>query len=186
MSIMRGDKVILVKEHDKMKMVGAIVEVGNITETFVVLRNPKTKVAIAAVSIDEFYDYFKSELNNWTSWTELMMVDGVHSQTIGWYRTNHKKVQVKLNNGVRAEATCNKTDQFNLYLGVNLAVNRCNKKILKNVITNTENQLEELKTELKEMKIEYNNIDINIKNLINRAKPIEKDTNTNNDNTQGT
>lgn len=185
MSIMRGDKVVLIKEHAKMKMVGATVEVGNITETSVVLRNPKTKVAIAAVGIDEFYDYFKPELNNWTAWTELMMVDGVHSQTIGWYRTNHKKVQVKLND-VRAEATCNKKDQFNLYLGVNLAVSRCNKKILKQIITDTENQLKEIETELKEMKTEYNNIDIKIKNLINQAKPIEDNTNVNDINIQET
>ena len=179
MSIMRGDKVVLIKEHAKMKMVGATVEVGNITETSVVLRNPITKVAIAAVSIDEFYDYFKHELNNWTSWTELMIIDGIYSQTIGWYRTNYKKVQVKLNNGVRAEATCNKTDQFNLYLGVNLAINRCNRKTLEKLIADT-------KSQLKEMKTEYNNIDINISNLINQAKPIEYNTNTNDDDTQKT
>lgn len=179
MSIMRGDKVVLVKEHDKMKMVGAIVEVGNVTETSVVLRNPKTKVAIAAVSIDEFFDYFKPELNNWTVWTELTMTDGIHSEQIGWYRTNHKKVQVKLNNGIRAEATCNKTDQFNLYLGVNLAINRCNKKMLKKTIADT-------KSQLKKMKAEYEKIDINICNLVNQARSIEYDTNTNDDDTQKT
>lgn len=165
MSIMRGDKVVLIKEHAKMKMVGATVEVGNITETFIVLRNPKTKVAIAAVDIDEFYKYFKPELSSWTPWTELMIVDGVNSQQIGWYRTNHKKVQVKLNNGVRAEATCNKTDEFSLYTGVNIAVNRCNEKLVKQMIEDTQKQLKELSTE-------YEDIKIRIDNLIKQVKPV--------------
>lgn len=163
MSIMRGDRVVLIKEHDKMKMVGATLEVGNVTETAVVLRNPTTKVAVAAVDIDEFYTYFVNEIKGWTPWTELVVMTG---QSIGWYRTNGKKVQVKLHNDVRAEATCNKCDQFNLYIGVNLAVNRCHKKIVNQAI-------EDLQEHLAAMQEESRQVDNNIKSLMKQAKAIE-------------
>ena len=163
MSIMRGDKVVLVKEHEKMKMVGATLEVGNVTETAVVLRNPVTKVAVAAVGIDEFETYFAPEIQGWTPWTELIVMGG---QIIGFYRTNGRKVQVKLHNGVRAEANCNKTDAFNLYIGVNIAINRCHKKMLTQAIADTQEQLAA-------MKADAGQIDATINELMKQAKPVD-------------
>ena len=45
MKIFRNDKVILIKEYDKLKMVGSEYEVANITDTSVVLRDAIRKIA---------------------------------------------------------------------------------------------------------------------------------------------
>ena len=170
MSIMRGDRIVLVKEHDKMKMVGATLEVGNVTETAVVLRNPTTKVAVATVDIDEFYTYFVNEIKGWTPWTELVVMTG---QNIGWYRTNGKKVQVKTHNGVRAEAICNKDDQFSLYIGVNIAVARCNKKVINQTIGEINKHIKELNERLASMECASKQIDNDIKSLVKQVKLID-------------
>lgn len=160
-TIFRNDRVILMKEYDKLKAVGETFEVANVTDTSVVLRNPMTKVAVGAVDIKDFYNYFTKEIQKWTDWTVLVINGG---QTVGWYRTNGKKVQVKTNAGERAEATCNKTDKFNLYLGVNLAFSRCHKKFLQNLKTDTQNQLASVEHDLKF-------IDNQILELTKMAKP---------------
>ena len=170
MSIMRGDRVVLVKEYDKMKMVGATLEVGNITETAVILRKPADKVAVVAVDIDEFYTYFANEIKGWTPWTELIITN---SQNIGWYRTNGKRVQVKTHNGVRAEATCNKDDQFSLYIGVNIAVARCNKKVINQTIGEINKHIKELNERLASMECASKQIDNDIKLLVKQVKPID-------------
>ena len=59
MDILRGDRLILTKEYDKMKMVGMTYEVANITETSVVMRDARTKIAVAALPIDVVSEYFE-------------------------------------------------------------------------------------------------------------------------------
>lgn len=164
-TIFRNDRVILMKEYDKLKAVGETFEVANVTNTSVVLRHPVTKVAVGAVDIKDFYNYFTKEIQGWTDWTVLVINGG---QTVGWYRTNGKKVQVKTNDGERAEATCNKTDRFNLYLGVNLAFSRCHKKFLQKVKTEIESQFVSAEHDLK-------SIDNQILELTKMARPITEE-----------
>lgn len=132
MNILRNDKVVLIKEFGELKTVGEIYEVANLTDTAIVLRDVNTKVAVGAIGIDNFGEYFikKEDVNGWTPWQRL--VDSAIN-TIAFYRTNHKKVQVKVFNKYRAEATCNKGDDFNLHFGICLAYARCMDKFYTDV-----------------------------------------------------
>lgn len=128
MSVLRGDKVVLVKEFDKLKMVGKEYEVANITETSIVLRDAKTKTAVAAIEIDKFDEFFKKteEFSKWTDWTTFV----TEGEVVGFYRTNGRKVEVKWN-GYKSAAYCSKLDEFNLYFGLTLAYKRTIVKFLK-------------------------------------------------------
>lgn len=139
MNVVRNDKVVLVKEFGELKTIGESYEVANVTDTAIVLRNVVTKIAVCAVNIDNFDEYFTKQENvkGWTPWQRL--VDEA-SNTIAFYRTNYKKVQVKTNN-YRAEATCNKGDNFNLYFGIQLAYARCMNKFFIDVKNNHEEGL---------------------------------------------
>lgn len=161
-TIFRNDRVILVKEYDKLKAVGDVFEVANVTDTSVVLRHPTTKVAVGAVDIKDFFTYFAKDFQGWTNWTVMVAQNGA---IMGWYRTNGKKVQVKTNSGERAEATCNKTDTFNLYIGVNMAFARCHKKFLQNMQIEMQSQLASVEHDL-------NIVDQQISDLAKMAKPL--------------
>lgn len=128
-NVFRGDTVILTKTMDKLNLVGQTFEVANITEKTIVLRDVKTKVAVGSVAIDDFEEYFvKQEIKGWKPWTTMVDASG---NTVGFYRTNGKKVQVRTYN-CRAEASCNlKTnDKFDLFFGVQLAYLRCQNKFM--------------------------------------------------------
>ena len=129
MNIMRNDKVVLVNGMDGFKKVGETFEVANITETKVVLRDVTSKVAVGAVDIDVFENHFKKkeEIKGWTQWEKLVNRTG---DIIAHYRTNGKKVQVRTPDGYRAETTCHKSDDFNVFFGIQLAYNRCIEKCL--------------------------------------------------------
>lgn len=129
MSVLRGDKVVLIKEFEnKLKMVGKEYEVANITETSIVLRDAKTKTAVAAVEIDKFDEFFKKpeEVTGWTEWTTFVTEGSV----IGFYRKKGRKVEVRWN-GYKSAAYCSHPDEFSLYFGLNLAYKRCIAKFLK-------------------------------------------------------
>lgn len=150
-TIIRNDKVILIKELDDLKNVGAIYEVGNITEKTVIIRNPTTKVAVAGVNLGVFDEYFKKveKFNGWTPWQKVIdPLDNV----ICFYRTNHKKVQVRTNHNIRSEACCCSLDEFDLYFGIRLAYARCRNKTLNAEIQNLKTKLNNLDFELKENK----------------------------------
>ena len=134
MTIFKNDKVVLMKEMGNLHTVGEAYEVANITDIAVVLRDVNTKIAIAAVNIDDVEKYFEKPENvkAWTPWQRLVDQRG---NTIAFYRTNRKKVQVRTADGFRGEATCNKCDEFNLYFGLSLAMKRCELKFL-NVVRN--------------------------------------------------
>lgn len=68
--------------------------------------------------------------NGWTQWTPIV---GFNGQTDCFYKTNQKKVIVKfLTGNIKAEACCNKVDEFNLAFGVQIAYLRClNKALIK-------------------------------------------------------
>lgn len=142
MNIMRNDKVILTKAMGNLQVVGETFEVANVTETAVILRNASNKIAVGAVDIAMFDQYFKKpeEVKGWTPWQRL--VDSI-GNTMAFYRTNWKKVQVRTADGMRGEATCNKCDEFNLHFGINIAMRRCKIKSMKQIITDCENSLKD-------------------------------------------
>lgn len=115
MNIVKNDKVILVKPNGNLQTVGETFEIANITEEFVVLRDAKTKVAVAATDLVTFNEYFAKvdEFKGWTPWQTLRDETGVM-----FYRTNGKKTQIKSIDGGRAEACCCKDDNFDLHTGI--------------------------------------------------------------------
>lgn len=132
-SVLKFDKVILVKElNDRFKKVGDVFEIASVSDDSFLLRDSKTRVAIGVVSFRDFERCFvaENEFRGWTAWTPLTGFDG---QTDALYRTNRKKVQVKfLTDKNKAEAFCNKKDEFNLFFGVRMAYMRClNRALLK-------------------------------------------------------
>lgn len=148
MFILRNDKVVLIKEMGELKIVGETFEVANVTETAVVLRDAKNKIAVGAVDIAVFDQYFKKpeEVKGWTSWQRLVDQLG---NTIAFYRTNQKKVQVRTTDNIRAEATCNKCDEFNLAFGIRLAMTRCEIKMLKHIYSEYTQVMERMSGDIK-------------------------------------
>lgn len=148
MNIFKNDRFVLIKEMEYFNKVGMIYEVANITDTAVVLRNVKTKVAVGAVNIDDFDKYFvrPETVKSWTKWWGMVDTAG---NMIGFYRTNLKKVQVRNLDGIRAEASCNKRygDEFDLTFGVHLAYARCEDKRLKKLETEYENALKNIQSD---------------------------------------
>lgn len=130
-SYLKFDRVILTKElNEKFKKVGEVFEVASILENSFLLRDSKTAVALGVVSFEDFENHFVHEenFNGWTNWMPIIGYDG---QSDAYYRTNRKKTQVKfLTNKVRAESCCNKTDNFNLAFGIQVAYLRCLNKSL--------------------------------------------------------
>lgn len=155
MNILRNDKVILTQETDKMKQVGGLFEVANVTDTFVVLRDATSKVAVGAVDIEEFFKYFKKveEVSGWTPWQRLVDSAGY---SIAFYRTNQKKVQVRTADNIRSEATCHYDDVFNLRFGIDMAYTRCKIKALTKLKSDYETSLKNVYNDLSaaESKIE--------------------------------
>lgn len=145
MNIIRNDRVVLTKEVDNMKTVGETYEVANITTNAVVLRDVASKVAVGAIDIDEFDQYFKKadEVKGWTNWNRLVANNG---DIVGFYRTNYKKVQVRTNDNIRAEASKHKDDEFNLFFGLQLASIRCANKALRKMELEHENSLKEIRS----------------------------------------
>lgn len=133
-ALFRNNKVVLLKEYEDLKQVGITYEVANFTDEMVILREVKTKIAVGAIPLVDFYKYFKKIEDvkfKFTKWTEL--IDGTTGAVVGFYRTNHKKVQVMLPieyNGsyIRDEASCNKGDDFDLWFGIRLAFARAKVK----------------------------------------------------------
>lgn len=161
-TIFRNDKVVLIKEFDKMSTVGQKYEVANITDTAVVLRDVTTKIAVGAICIDDFDKYFVKSLKakKWTAWTKLI----VNDNSVVFYRTNGVKVQVKSVSNIVGTACCNSGDIFNLYVGIRIAYLRMQNKILNTAINKIDmvNNFDDWK-KIKELKdiIHNNNNTIN-------------------------
>ena len=86
MIIFRNNRVMLMKDFGNMS-VGNIYEVANITDTSVILRDAEKKIAVGAIDIDQFDQYFKKpeEVKKWTKWNGLR---NASDDTIAFYRTN--------------------------------------------------------------------------------------------------
>lgn len=129
MNILRNDEVTLIKAFENLKKIGETYEVANITDTKIVIRDRNSKLALAAVDIENFEEYFKKNYvsNGWTDW--IGITDEMNNLA-AYYRTNQKRVEVKTVDGkFKGKSSCNKTDTFSLDKGIKLAVARCHKKI---------------------------------------------------------
>lgn len=133
MDVFKGDKLILTKEYGNLA-IGATYELANITDSKFILRELTTKLAVAAIEFDKLEEYFvkPEEFKGWTKWG---VIANEYGNLIGMYRTNGKKVQVRMYSDsaciAKSEATCCKDDKFNLMFGINLAYLRCIEKMHK-------------------------------------------------------
>lgn len=141
--LIRGERVVLLRQYENLCTVGSIYQIADFTNTAVILRDPTSFVAKCAVPLDEFDLYFAKDYQGWTDWSPIGGEDGI----LAWYRSNGKKVQVKDNNGNRGEASCNKTDYFNLQLGIMIAYKRMNLKILYRSLDHSRCELSSLERE---------------------------------------
>lgn len=106
-----------------------------------------------------------TQKSKWTQWRELL---NGRNELIGFYRTNGKKVQVRaMNDDIRGEATCNKCDTFDLYVGINLAFLRMRKKVVDKIRLDCQKVLEDCDKE--ELIIKHK-----MKNIINSVDNVEK------------
>ena len=142
---LKFDRVILIKElNDKIKKLGEAFEIANILEDSFVLREAKSKVAVGVVSFEDFEKHFVHEENfkGWTNWTPLT-TDYEEGLTLFYRVKDRHRVQVKSMNGCVGESSCNIKfgDEFNLYIGLNLAFLRCIKKVYLAKINNYHKQI---------------------------------------------
>lgn len=148
MNILRNDEVTLIKEFENLKKIGETYEVANITDTKIVIRDRNSKVALAAVEIENFEKYFKkdNEVNGWTDW--IGITDEMNNLA-AYYRTNQKRVEVKTVDGkFKGKSSCNKTDMFSLEKGIKLAMARCHKKIAEQEQSEVKQYLKNLTEEI--------------------------------------
>lgn len=144
-----GDKVRLAKEFLGLT-VGKTYEVGNIynaSPVTVVIRNENTKVAIASISLVDFYDVFipTKFRNKWTDWITFRTEGGTD---LCYYKTNGTRVIVKAF-GEKSRSSCFSTDRFNLYKGIQIAYERCHLKALKKIIDDSSKEYNATKSYLK-------------------------------------
>lgn len=156
-TVLRGDKVVLIKPFDKMQNVGNMYEVADFTSTNIILRDCVTKVAACAVSVVDFSNYFDKVENAIGKWTKWQTIIDANDSTVGMYRTNYKKVEVKIfyfsNNKcdsitLKAKSTCNKVDDFNLTFGIRLAYMRAIRKFYKIQMKDCINKVTEYQTQI--------------------------------------
>lgn len=142
-TVLRMDTVINTKFFCDRFTVGAAYEVANIVDSGFVLRRKTDKVAVGLVNFFDFYEYFtvESSFKGWTPWMPFAEVsDSGSFETIGYYRTNMKKVQVKLLDGTRGEASCNTNiDKFDFEIGLKIASLRCKRKVILNGMEDSAN-----------------------------------------------
>lgn len=151
MNICKGDNIVLVKEFNDKLNIGETYEVGNLTDTSVIVRDATTKVALVAIDIDNVSEYFvkPEQARKWTPWQSMISRDGSH---LGFYRTNQKKVQVRSVEGYRAESSCHATDEFSLRHGLNLASLRCTEKYFAIMESVTAKNLDNIRSELEKVR----------------------------------
>lgn len=134
-SFIVGDKIILLKEFLGLT-VGKTYEVGNIikgdNDVSVVIRNEETKVAIASISLSDFFDVF-APTNFRRTWTDWVTFRTAGNENLCYYKTNGTRVIVKAF-GERARSSCFSSDSFNLYKGIQIAYERCHCKYLEKLI----------------------------------------------------
>ena len=167
-TILKFDRVILTKElNEKIKKVGDVFEIANVLDDSFLLREAKSKVAVGVISFEDFDKHFVAAENfkGWTNWTPLVGFDG---QNDVFYRTNMKKTQVKfIKDKVRAESCRNKKDDFNLYLGIQIAYLRCCNKLLNKHLQECHDKKFELDKKMHDIESEIVDNERMLKKMIN-------------------
>lgn len=167
-TVLKFDRVVLTKElDDTIKKVGDVFEIANILDNSFLLRDAKSRVALGVVSFEDFEKHFvkEADFKGWTPWTPIIGFDG---QSDVLYRTNRRKTQVKfLKDDIRAESCCNKTDDFNLFFGVQVAYRRCMDEALERKKKVYEDKLEFYKNKLSSINEEIANNKSIMKQMIN-------------------
>lgn len=127
--ISKNDRVVLIRECGKLDKLGVEYEIGDINESYIIIRNVTSKVAVAAVKVNEFDQYFskRDQMEKWTEWKPLAASLGEGEYL---FRTKGNKVEVKTVDRITGRATCHKDDEFVLSIGLNLAYLRCKNKII--------------------------------------------------------
>jgi hypothetical protein len=106
--------------------VGAIFEVTDVLHSGVI-SFVHNKLGTGLITLDEFDRYFIK--TKWTEWSSPLD-DGYGKYQ---FKTNEKKIIVQ-RNGLRASASCNPIDKFNLVKGLQLSLARLRvKEILKTI-----------------------------------------------------
>lgn len=139
--MIKGDKIKLVKPMGAFTNIGEVCEVIDVSEGGVVSFKFGNGLHLGCMSYDEFLKYFEmvedKPKRRWTEWHrgEVKVYNPFNIPiTIGIrYRHNGKKVQVK-GDGIRAESTCSKYDEFDFEKGFKLAIARFRLKYLSNAV----------------------------------------------------
>lgn len=145
-TILRMDHVCCTSPFENFS-VGGEYEVANITDNGgIVLRRVIDRVAVGVVPFDKFFDHFDKpeEFTGWTDWMPFVRTIDDHPFVVGSFRTNFKKVQVKLIDGTRGESSCNtKIDKFDFNIGLRIAYLRCEEKFWNKNLVAEEAELNE-------------------------------------------
>lgn len=151
MFVIKNEKVVLIKPMGSLATVGNVYEVANFTNKTIVLRDEKSKIAVASVGFDEFEEYFvkKEQAKTWTDWHDVVDRE---ERILGYYKTNGRKVKFKTVDGIKSESTCCKEDDFNLAFGVRLAYERCGLKMLKQHKSDLEEEVNHIESKIAEQK----------------------------------
>lgn len=136
MNVILGDKVMMIRDMERMNLVGEMFKVTGITENSIVLSREIDGIPVCATDIETFDKYFAKpkEANIWSQWFELY---DDSFNVYAWYRVRPAKgkVEVKIRFGnecmIRKTSTCSQDDEFNLEFGIRLAYNRCMKESYK-------------------------------------------------------
>ena len=128
--MIKGDRIKLVKKMGVFDNIGEICEVTDIQEGGVICFK-FGGCHLGCMSYDEYEKYFEKVetpvKRTWSEWNSkyISFTNINDNRMTGFikYRTNGKKVQVKLGT-LTAEASCCKEDEFDLEKGLELAKNR--------------------------------------------------------------
>lgn len=158
MNIIKNDKVILKKQFGDLNKIGQAYEVANITDTQIVLREIKSKIAVAAIDFEALEEYFQKSDSTKSAWTNWIRLVDEHKNVIAWYKTNNKRVKVRM--GLYcSESTCNcNEDEFDLFFGIRLAYLRCRKKFLNKHLKEIQDKITNIVEEQKQIDKEMNSM----------------------------
>ena len=139
--MIKGDKIKLVKPMGAFTNIGEVCEVIDVNEGGVISFKFGNGLHLGCMSYDEFLKYFEmveeKPKRMWTEWQrdEVKVYNPFNVPiTIGIrYRHNGKKIQVRAN-GMKAESTCSRYDEFDFEKGFKLAIARFRVKYLSNAV----------------------------------------------------
>ena len=138
--IIKGSKIELAKPMGVFANVGEVCEVTDVVEGGIISFR-FGGCHLGCMSYDEYQKYFVDYVEpvkikrEWTKWNETetdhYTLEGEYRCLTILYRSNDKKVEVKLSGSeLKASSCCNKVDEFDLDKGIDLAIARLKVKML--------------------------------------------------------